>query len=70
VNAKELTKIVAKTTKTGNSIVPLEIHVNPKGKIKILIGVGARRRNVEKKQIIKEKDQQRQMDKEIKAMRR
>lgn len=70
VTSKELAKIVAKTTKTGNSIIPLEIQVNTRGKIVILIAVAARRKKVEKKQYIKEKEMQREMDRTIKAMRR
>lgn len=66
---KEITKIVAKTTKTGNSIIPLSVQVNPRGKVVIEIAVAARRRKVEKKQYIKEKEMQREMDRTIKAMR-
>jgi tmRNA-binding protein len=46
--------------------VPLEVYIATKGKIKIKLGVGKLRRKIEKKQILKEKDMDRQMQKEMK----
>lgn len=68
VHKKEIAKIVAQTTKTGLAIVLLEIYVTKNHRIKAKIGTGKLRRKVEKKQILKEKDTQRQMEKDIKHM--
>ena len=69
VNKKELAKIVAATTKTGLTIVPLEIFENRWRLIKVKIGIGKLRRKVEKKQLIKERDTARLAEKEIKHLR-
>jgi SsrA-binding protein len=66
VNKLELAKIVSKTTKTGLSIVPLELYTDKNGRIKLKIGVGKLRKKVEKKQVIKEREMKREMTKEMK----
>ncbi len=65
----ERTKIVAKTTKTWLAIVPLQVYIAKNGRIKVTIGVGKLRKKVEKKQVIKERDIKRDMDREIKAFK-
>lgn len=69
VNKKELAKISALTDKSGNTIIPLEIYLNLKWLIKIKIWIWKLMRKVEKKQILKEKDIKKQMDRDIKSMR-
>ena len=69
VTKAERTKIVAKTTKTGLAIVPLQVYIAKNGRIKLTIGIGKLRRKVEKKQIIKERDIKRDMDREIKQFK-
>ncbi|MBP6911145.1 SsrA-binding protein [Patescibacteria group bacterium] len=69
VNKKELAKIAASTTKTGLTIVPLAVRENLRRMIKVKIGIGKLRRQVEKKQLIKERDTARLAEKEIKHLR-
>lgn len=64
--AIERTKIIAKTTKTGLTIVPLDVFIALNGRIKLTIWVGKLRKKIEKKHIIKERDIKREMDREIK----
>jgi SsrA-binding protein len=45
--------------------VPLEIYLNNKGFIKLKISIGKLMRKIEKKQVLKEKDIKRDMDREI-----
>lgn len=68
VNAKELAKLSAMMDKSGNMIIPLEIYLNKKWLIKLKIWVWKLMRKVEKKQILKEKDIKKQMDRDIKSM--
>lgn len=68
LNAKEITKIAAKTTKTWLTIVPLEVYIAWNGRIKLKIGIGKLLKKVEKKQNIKERDIKREMDREIKKL--
>ena len=65
INKKELAKISAMVDKPGNSIIPLEIYLNNKWFIKLKIGIGKLMKKIEKKQILKEKDIKRDMDREI-----
>ena len=69
INKKELAKISALTDKAGNTIIPLEIYLTLKWLIKLKIWVGKLMRKIEKKQILKEKDIKKQMDRDIKSMR-
>lgn len=65
INKKELAKISAMVDKPWNVIVPLEIYLNNKGFIKLKISIGKLMRKIEKKQVLKEKDIKRDMDREI-----
>jgi len=65
VTKRELAKISALTDKPWNVVIPLEIYINNRWLIKIKIWVGKLMRKVEKKQILKEKDIQKQMDREL-----
>lgn len=69
LTSAERTRIVAKTTKSWLTIVPLEVFIAWNGRIKLKIGIGKLLRKVEKKQILKEKDIKREMDRDIKYAR-
>lgn len=69
INKKELAKISALTDKAGNTIIPLEIYLTLKWLIKLKIWIGKLMRKIEKKQVLKEKDIKKQMDRDIKSMR-
>ncbi len=68
VTKKELAKIAAALDNTGKTALPLEIYITSRGLIKLKIGIAKRIRKVEKKQILKEKDVKRQMDREMKHL--
>lgn len=67
LNHTELTRIYAKL-KQGNGMVliPLELFEAKNRRLKIKIGLGKIRRKIEKKQILKERDTDKMMRKEIK----
>ncbi len=69
ITKKELAKISSVLDKSWMTIIPLEIFINKKSLIKLKIGVAKLMKKVEKKQILKEKDIKKQMDREIKTMR-
>jgi SsrA-binding protein len=69
VNKKELAKISAALDVSGTILLPLELFISKRGKIKIKLGIARLMRKVEKKQVLKEKDVKRQMDREIKSMK-
>lgn len=66
ITKRELAKISALTDKPWNVVIPLEIYINNKWLLKLKIWVWKLMRKVEKKQILKEKDIKRQMDREMK----
>jgi SsrA-binding protein len=68
ITKKELTKISAQLDKSGTIAIPLEVFVTKTGFIKIKIGIGKLMRKVEKKQILKERDIKKQMDREMKHL--
>ena len=67
LNQKELTRIYSKL-KQGNGmvVIPLEVFEANNRRLKLKIGIGKIRRKVEKKQILKERDTNKMMRKEIK----
>lgn len=68
VTKKELAKIAATLDTSWIVMLPLEIFINKRGLIKLKIWVAKRMRKIEKKQVLKEKDIKRQMDREIKHL--
>ena len=68
ITKKELAKISSALDKSGTVIIPLEIFINKRGLIKLKIWVGKTLKKIEKKQILKEKDIKKQMDREIKHL--
>lgn len=68
ITKKELAKISAKTDNVWYVIIPLKIFVTKTGLIKLTIWVGRIKKKVEKKQILKERDVKRQMDRDMKHL--
>jgi len=69
VNKKELAKISSALDVSGTILLPLELFITKHWRIKIKLGIARLMRKIEKKQILKEKDVKRQMDREIKGMK-
>lgn len=69
VNKKELAKISSALDVSWTILLPLELFVTKRGRIKIKLWIARLMRKIEKKQILKEKDIKRQMDREIKGMK-
>lgn len=66
LNQKEMARISAALDRKGMVLFPLEVYLSKSGKVKIKLGVWHLRKKIEKKQILKEKDIDRQMKKEMK----
>lgn len=69
ITKKELTKVAAMLDKSWYVLIPLEVFLNKRGLIKLKIWIAKLMRKVEKKQILKEKDVKRQMDREIRSLK-
>ena len=66
---REITKIAAALDKPGMVLLPLEIYIAKWGFIKLKIWLWKLYKKIEKKQILKEKDIKKQMDREIKQFK-
>lgn len=65
---KQLSKLFERTTKTGLSLVALEIFINSKGYIKFSLWLWKILKKVDKKQILKEKQLQKEALRDIKNL--
>lgn len=63
---RELKKLVRGTKETGFTIIPTKLFINEKGLAKIEIGLGRGKKNYDKRQSLKEKEDQRSIDREMK----
>lgn len=68
ITKKELAKVSAYMDKPWYTMIPLEIFINKRSLIKVKIWIAKRMKKIEKKQILKEKDIKKQMDREIKHL--
>lgn len=68
LNKKELAKIASATANSWVVIIPLEIFLSNRWRIKVKLWIAKLLRKVEKKQILKEKDIKKQMDREIRGL--
>lgn len=64
LNKKEILKLNNKLTLEGYTLIPLKIYF-VKGRAKVLIGVCKGKKNYDKRESIKEKDIEREMEKNI-----
>lgn len=68
LNKKELEKIFNQTKIKGNAIIPLEIYEKD-NLLKVKIAIGRGKKKYEKKNIIKERDQKREVGRKLKNLR-
>jgi len=68
ITKKELAKLSSKSDNAWYVIIPLEVFLSKSWLIKLKIWIGKRMRKVEKKQILKEKDIKREMDRDMKRI--
>jgi len=65
LNKKEIVKLQEKVGQKGLTIIPLKIIINGKGLIKVDIGLGIGKKNYDKRNTIKDRDIQRDVDRSI-----
>ena len=63
---RELSKLLRATKETGFTIIPAKLFINEKGLAKLEIGLAKGKKNYDKRQSLKEKEDQRSMDREFK----
>ncbi len=69
VSRKQLHKLIGDISQKGMTVLPLKVYLNERGLVKIEIGIGRHRKMINKKQLLKERDVKREMQKELKNIR-
>lgn len=62
VHKKELQKFERKLKDAGNTIIPLKLYINDKGKAKILIALARGKKLFDKRESIKDREMKRNLD--------
>lgn len=70
VHQKELLKLAARTTEKGYSLVPLRVYFNERGIAKVLLGVGRGKQDHDKREDLKKRDAQRDIQRELRKKNR
>ncbi|MAW30541.1 MAG: SsrA-binding protein [Flavobacteriales bacterium] len=68
LNKQEIHKILGKVKEKGNSIIPIRLFINEKGKAKLEIALAKGKKIYDKRESIKKKDQQREIDRNSKIL--
>ncbi len=57
---REINRLLGETQRKGRTIVPLKLYFNDRGLIKLLIGIGVGKSNIDKRETQKKRDWQKQ----------
>jgi len=66
LHKRELQKLEKKLKDVGNTIIPLKLYINDKGKAKVLIALGRGKKLYDKRESIKDRENQRNLDRLLK----
>ncbi len=70
LHRQEIKRLAGKIQEKGFTLVPTKITLNDKGRIKIELSLAKGKRLYEKRNVIKERDREREMRRELKRVRR
>ncbi len=68
VHRKQISRLVGDISRKGVTVLPLKLYFNKKNIVKVELGIGKHRKAIGKKQIIRERDIERQMHRELKDL--
>ncbi|TET16863.1 MAG: SsrA-binding protein SmpB [Candidatus Cloacimonadota bacterium] len=66
----EIRKLTGKLQEKGYTLVPLRIYVTDRGIVKVELGLARGKKKFEKRQVIKERDMKRELERERKGIKR
>lgn len=66
MHRREINKLIGDVSRKGLTLIPLKMYINPRGFIKVKIGVAKHKSSVSKKRELKEKDIKRELARELK----
>jgi SsrA-binding protein len=67
VHKKELHRLVGDISRKGITLIPLKLYINDRALVKVELGLAKHKKNVDKKQSLKERDIRRQTAREIRG---
>lgn len=70
LHKKEILKLQQQTDRKGYSLIPLSMYFNPKGRVKVEVGVCRGKKAYDKRASIKERDTKREIDRALKTRNR
>ncbi len=66
LNKKEIKHLIGKSKEKGLTLIPLKIYTK-NAKIKLAFGIGKGRKKTDKREVIKQRETKREIDKELKS---
>lgn len=69
LHSREIKRLTGKIKEKGLTLVPIKVLINAKGKVKVEISLAKGKRTYQKKEVIKERDLQREVRAELKKWR-
>lgn len=70
LHKKEILKLQQQADRKGYSLIPLSMYFNPKGRVKVEVGVCRGKKEYDKRASIKERDTKREIDRALKSHNR
>lgn len=70
LHKKEIFKLQQQADRKGYSLIPLSMYFNPKGRVKVEVGVCRGKKAYDKRASIKERDTKREIDRALKSRNR
>ena len=69
LHRREIKRLIGKVLEKGLTLVPTKVLINDKGKVKVEVSLAKGKRAYQKREIIKERDREREMRAEMKKWR-
>jgi len=66
MHGREIKKLIGYTAQDGYALVPTKVYINPRGFVKVELGVGKGKKLYDKRQTLAKKDAQRRIQQEMK----
>lgn len=70
LHKKEILKLSQQVDRAGYSLIPLSLYFNPRGRVKVEVGLCRGKKNYDKRASIKERDVKREIDRAMKSRNR
>lgn len=70
LHKKEILKLQQQADRKGYSLIPLSMYFNPRGRVKVEVGVCRGKKEYDKRASIKERDTKREIDRALKTRNR